>query len=177
MFLNTIILKTLILFVLTLFPILISVAYIILSERKVMASIQRRKGPNVVGFFGLLQPFIDAVKLLSKEHIFPLKLNFIFFCLAPLLTLTIAILNWGFIPFNLTNFYYDYTFGILFLLTFSSISVYGLVLSGWSSNSKYALLGAIRTISQFISYELILTISILPIILITHTLNFTEIVL
>jgi len=167
----------LIFFVLTLVPILIAVAYIILAERKVMASIQRRRGPNVVGFFGLLQPFIDAVKLLTKEHIFPIKANQWIFAISPVFTLTIAILSWSFIPFNYTNFYYDYTYSVLLLLTLSSLGVYGIVLSGWASNSKYALLGAIRTIAQFISYELVLTISIFPIILVTHSLNFIEIVM
>jgi NADH-quinone oxidoreductase subunit H len=175
-FLNSLIVN-LILFVLTLIPILIAVAYIILAERKVMASIQRRRGPNVVGFFGLLQPFIDAVKLLTKEHIFPTKANQWIFALGPIFTLTIAILSWSFIPFNYTNFYYDYTYSVLLLLTFSSLGVYGIVLSGWASNSKYALLGSIRTIAQFISYELVLTISIFPIILVTHSLNFVEIVM
>lgn len=166
----------LVLFILTLLPILIAVAYIILAERKVMASIQRRKGPNVVGLFGLLQPFIDAVKLLTKEQIYPLFSNLFIFWIGPVLTLIVSLLSWMFIPFNYNNFYYDFNYSLLFLLTISSFSVYGLSISGWSSNSKYAILGAVRTISQFISYELVLTISLLPVIFLTGSLNFIDIV-
>lgn len=166
-----------ILFILTLVPVLLSVAYFILAERKVIASVQRRKGPNVVGIFGLLQPLIDAVKLLTKEAIIPSKSNRILFIVGPVLTLTIALINWCFIPFSTTNYYLDLEFGLLFFLGFSSISVYGLLISGWASNSKYALMGAIRTVSQFISYEISFGTLLIPVVLLSQSLNFIDIVL
>ena len=166
-----------ILFIFTLLPILIAVAYLILAERKIMASIQRRRGPNVVGFWGLIQPFIDAVKLLTKEHIYPNRINLFLFIFGPILTLTISLFNWAFIPFNINNFYYDFNHSLLGIFAFSSIGIYGLVFSGWASNSRYAILGTIRTISQFISYELILMLTVIPIIIITSSLNLVEIVI
>lgn len=167
----------LILFILTLVPILLAVAYVILSERKVMASVQRRKGPNVVGIYGLLQPLVDAVKLLTKEAIIPSKSNKILFLVGPILTLTIALIGWSFIPFSSSNYYMDLEYGLLFFLGFSSISVYGLLISGWSSNSKYALMGALRTVSQFISYEISFSTLLIPVVLLSQSLNFIDIVL
>jgi len=170
-------LLTILLFILSLIPILVAVAFFILAERKVMASVQRRKGPNVVGIFGLLQPVIDAVKLLTKEIILPVRSNKILFILGPVITLTIAILGWSFIPFSYDNYYFNPQYSVLFFLAFSSLSIYGLVISGWSSNSKFALFGSLRTIAQFISYEVSFGILVLPIVLVTQSLNFIEIVL
>lgn len=183
--LNTFLFKTMmlreslnfiILFFLTLVPVLFAVAYVILAERKVMASIQRRRGPNVVGFYGLLQPFIDAVKLIVKEPIIPRKVNAVLFVAGPVLTLSIAIVGWSFIPFGETNYYFNFTHSGLWVLTFSSIGVFGIALSGWASNSRYAFFGAVRAVSQFISYELILLLSLLPIFSLTGSLNLIDVV-
>ena len=165
-----------ILFLLTLIPILISVAYLILAERKVLASCQRRRGPNVVGFVGVLQPFIDAIKLLSKEIAVPIKTNKLLFFLGPILTLTISLVSWAFIPFNYDNFYVNSEYSLLYFLSFSSISVYGLLISGWASNSKYSLLGSLRVVAQFISYEISFGLLLLPVILLSQSFNFIEIV-
>lgn len=163
-------------FILTLIPILAAVAFFILAERKVMASVQRRKGPNVVGLFGLLQPLIDAVKLLTKEIILPIRSNKILFIIGPIITLSMALFNWCFIPFSDENYYVNPQYSLLFFLAFSSLSTYGLIISGWASNSKFALFGALRTISQFISYEVSFGLILIPIVLVTQSLNFIEIV-
>lgn len=165
------------LFILTLVPILAAVAFFILAERKVMASVQRRKGPNVVGIFGLLQPLIDAVKLLTKEIIIPSRSNKILFIIGPIVTLTMSLFNWSFIPFSPENYYVNPQFSVLFFLAFSSLSTYGLIISGWASNSKFALFGSLRTISQFISYEVSFGIILIPLVVITQSLNFIDIVL
>jgi NADH-quinone oxidoreductase subunit H len=151
-------------------------AYFTLAERKLMASVQRRVGPNVVGFWGILQPWSDAFKLALKENLIPSDVNVILYFLAPFLSLWLSFLGWAFIPFDYNNSIVDSDLGILFILMISSLSVYGIVFAGWSSNSKYALLGSFRTVAQMISYEISLGFCILIVVLFSGSLNFTEIV-
>jgi NADH-quinone oxidoreductase subunit H len=156
--------------------LLISVAFLTLLERKVLAIIQRRQGPNVVGIFGLLQPLADGLKLLMKEIILPSNSNKKLYLFAPLISFSVSLLGWGSIPFANKAVFADINMGVLYILTVSSISVYGIVISGWSSNSKYSFLGALRSSAQMISYELPLGFSILCVIISSGSLNLTEIV-
>ena len=133
-------------------PVLISVAYFTLAERKIMGSIQRRRGPNVVGYLGLMQPLADGLKLFAKETVWPSNANTLLFLIAPLLTFILSIMGWAVIPFGEGIVLADINVGVLYLFAVSSLSVYGIILSGWSSNSKYAFLGAIRSAAQMISY-------------------------
>lgn len=160
----------------TFFSIIISVAYFTLAERKIMGAIQRRKGPDINGIWGIFQPLIDALKLILKEIIIPKKANSFFFLLSPILTLFISFNNWIFIPFSFTNYYTNFNLSLLYVLAISSIGVYGIFLSGWSSNSKYALLGSIRSINQIISYEVCLSLIIILIVLLSGSLNLINIV-
>lgn len=192
---------------------LICIAFFTIAERKIMASIQRRKGPNVVGLFGLLQPIADGLKLLIKEIIIPLKSSWKLFLIAPLLVLSLSFLTWTILPFTLerddsltklefilkhehkylnidkywliinewfTQFDFtghsSLTYGILILLAISSLNVYGIIIAGWSSYSKYAFFGALRSAAQMISYEVSIMLVLLPIILLSGTLNLIEIV-
>ena len=150
LFLLITILKTLIIII----PLLIAVAYFTLVERKLMASVQRRRGPNVVGYLGLMQPLADGLKLYVKETILPSTANIYLFLTAPLITFVLSLLGWAVIPYGNLLVFADINVGILYLLAVSSLSVYGILLSGWSSNSKYAFLGAMRSVSQMISYEI-----------------------
>jgi NADH:ubiquinone oxidoreductase subunit H len=163
-------------FLVTLPPIIILVAFVTLLERKVMGSIQKRRGPNVIGYFGILQPFADGIKLLVKEPIFPYKSNKILFWIAPLLTLFSSSSNLIFLPLSdarlLGNFEYD----LLFISGISSFGVYGIIISGWASNSKYAFLGALRAAAQMISYELVLVMTCLPVIVISKSSNLQTII-
>src|SRR3954454_24856263 len=134
-------------------PVLIAVAYLTLAERKVMAAMQMRKGPNVVGPFGLMQPFADALKMLMKETIVPTGANRLLFLVAPLLTMTLAMIAWAVIPVNEGWAIADINVGVLYLFAVSSLGVYGIVIAGWASNSKYAFLGALRSAAQMVSYE------------------------
>lgn len=154
-------------------PILIAVAFVTVAERKTMASMQRRLGPNIVGYFGLLQAFADALKLLLKEYIAPAQANFILFFIGPVITLIFALLGYAAVPFGPGLSIADFNLGILFMLAVSSLATYGILLAGWSANSKYAFLGSLRSTAQLISYELILTSAILIIIFITGSLNLT----
>lgn len=162
--------------ILTLIPLIISIAFFTLAERKIMASIQRRKGPNLVGFWGILQPFADGFKLILKELIFPTKVNTYAFIGAPALVLFFSLISWILIPFNVYTILIEMQYSILFFLIISSFGVYGIFLAGWSSNSKYALLGGVRAIAQMVSYEITISLSILPIIAITGSLNIITIV-
>jgi NADH-ubiquinone oxidoreductase chain 1 len=147
-----------------------------LAERKVMASMQRRVGPNVVGFYGTLQPFADGLKLLLKEAVIPSHANKGIFLVAPFITLSLALIGWAAIPFAKGTVLADISLGVLFLLAVSSLGVYGVLLAGWSANSKYAFLGSLRSSAQLVSYELPLAMVILIIVSITGSLSFLQIV-
>jgi len=158
-------------------PLLISVAYFTLAERKVMGSIQRRRGPNVIGYLGLLQPLADGLKLFVKETILPTSANTGIFLLAPLLTFILSLMGWAVIPFGEGLVLSNINVGILYLFAISSLSVYGIVLSGWSSNSKYAFLGSLRSASQMISYEVSIGFIVITVVLFAGSFNLSEIVL
>lgn len=159
-----------------LLPVLLSVAFVTVSERKTMASMQRRLGPNAVGYYGLLQAFADALKLLVKETIIPSHANKILFYLGPIITLIFGLLGWVFIPFGSGLALSNFSLGIIASLALSSLGVYGILIAGWSANSKYAFLGSLRSTAQMISYELILTSIILIVVLLIGSFNFSFIV-
>ena len=158
-------------------PLLVAVAYMTLAERKVMAAIQRRKGPNIVGIFGLFQPLADGLKLFIKETILPSSANLVIFVLSPILTFLLALLAWCVLPFNEGTVYADINIGVLYILAISSLGVYGIIMAGWSSNSKYAFLGALRSTAQMVSYEVSIGLILINVLLCAGSLNFTEIVL
>ena len=157
-------------------PILLTVAFITIAERKTMASMQRRLGPNIVGYYGLLQPFADALKLLIKEYISPTQANIILFFLGPFITLLFAFFGYAMVPFGPGIAISDFNLGLLYMLAVSSLATYGILLAGWSANSKYAFLGSLRSTAQLISYELILSSALLLIVLVTGTLNLSVII-
>nr|YP_009710630.1 NADH dehydrogenase subunit 1 [Amanita brunnescens]QFZ98579.1 NADH dehydrogenase subunit 1 [Amanita brunnescens] len=157
-------------------PVLLAVAFMTIIERKQLAAHQRRVGPNTVGYYGILQPFADALKLILKETVIPSQSNKVLFYLAPVSTLVFSLLGWGIIPFGQGLAISDLSLGILYTLALSSLGVYGVLLAGWSANSKYAFLGSLRSTAAMISYELILSSAILIIILLTGSLNFTTII-
>ena len=154
-------------------PVLLTVAYLTVAERKTLASMQRRLGPNTVGYYGLLQAFADALKLLLKEYVGPTQANLILFFLGPIITLIFSLLGYAVIPYGPGLTIADLNLGILYMLAVSSLSTYGILLAGWSANSKYAFLGSLRSTAQLISYELILSSAILVVILLTGNLNLT----
>lgn len=175
--------------------LLVAVAYFTIAERKVMASIQRRKGPNVVGIWGLLQPIADGAKLVFKELLVPTRADSYIFLIAPIMILILSIVNWSILPTGLTTVMTnlpnltevvinnqnvttvaDISYGILFILAISGFNVYGIIIAGWASNSKYAFLGSLRSAAQMISYEVSLGLLLLPVILLAGSLNFTDIV-
>jgi len=188
--------------------LLVAIAYYTIAERKIMAAIQRRRGPNVVGFWGLLQPLADGLKLIAKEMVIPSHANSRIFVIAPLCILTLGLLNWSILPFGLydhsafasesvvttylqansiktgaifnvmleTNDISDVRYGLLVILALSSLTVYGIIIAGWASNSKYAFLGALRSAAQMISYEVSISLVLIPVIFMAGSLNFTEIV-
>ena len=158
-------------------PLLIAIAYFTLAERKILASIQRRKGPNVVGIFGLLQPLADGLKLFVKETVLPSNADTLLFLIAPILTFFLSLLSWVIIPLGSGMFYTELNIGILYLLAISSLGVYGIIIAGWSSNSKYAFLGALRSTAQMVSYELTIGFSILSVVICAKSLNLIDIVL
>jgi NADH-ubiquinone oxidoreductase chain 1 len=157
-------------------PVLMTVAFITIAERKTMASMQRRIGPNIVGYYGLLQAFADALKLLIKEYIYPTQANIILFFVGPLITLLFSLYGYAMVPYGPGISIYDFNFGLLYMLIVSSLATYGILLAGWSANSKYAFLGSLRSTAQLISYELILSSALLLIVLLTGTLNLSVIV-
>lgn len=158
-------------------PLLVAVAYTTLLERKVMASIQRRRGPNVVGIYGLLQPLADGLKLFLKETVVPNNANAAIFMLSPVLTFFLSLVTWVVVPFEKSSALVDLNVGVLYLLAVSSLSVYGIIMAGWSSNSKYAFLGALRSAAQLISYEISISVIILTVLLCVGSLNLSQIVL
>ena len=158
-------------------PLLISIAYLTLIERKVIASMQRRKGPNVVGFFGLLQPFADVLKLIIKETILPSVANRVIFILAPIITLFLSLMGWAAIPIGLGQVFSDVNLGILYVFAVSSLGVYGIILSGWSSNSRYAFLGSLRSAAQMVSYEVSIGLILINVLLCVGSLNLSSVVM
>jgi NADH-quinone oxidoreductase subunit H len=158
-------------------PLLIGVAYLTLLERKVMASIQRRKGPNVVGLYGLLQPLADGLKLFLKESILPAGAHNGMFILSPILTFFLAVIGWAAVPFDEGFVYAEINIGILYIFAVSSLGVYGVICSGWSSNTKYSFLGALRSSAQMISYEIGIGFILLLVFLLVGSLNLTDIVI
>jgi len=158
-------------------PIMIAVAYLTYFERKVIGAIQLRRGPNVVGIFGLLQPIADGLKLFLKETIIPTNANRGIFLLAPMLTFTLSLIAWAVIPFDQGLVLSNINIGILYLFAISSLGVYGILMAGWASNSRYAFLGALRSAAQMVSYEVSMGLVIITVLLCVGSLNLTEIVL
>ncbi len=158
-------------------PLLMGVAYLTYAERKVMAAMQMRKGPNVVGPFGLFQPFADAIKMLMKETIIPMGANRYLFILAPILTFMLAMIAWAVIPVNNGWAIADINVGVLYLFAISSLGVYGVIIAGWASNSKYAFLGALRSAAQMVSYEVSMGFVIVTVLLCVGSLNLNDIVM
>ncbi len=157
-------------------PLLIAVAYFTLVERKVLGAIQRRRGPNVVGAYGLLQPLADGFKLLVKETILPSNSNKFIFILSPIITFVISLMGWAVIPFNKFSLYADINISLLYIFAVSSLGIYGIIMSGWSSNSKYAFLGALRSTAQMVSYEVSIGMIITSIVLVTGSFNLEVII-
>tara|TARA_B100000745_G_scaffold120887_1_gene78310 strand:- start:442 stop:1443 length:1002 start_codon:yes stop_codon:yes gene_type:complete len=158
-------------------PILVSVAMIVWLDRRVWAFVQKRRGPNVVGVFGLLQSLADALKYIFKEIIIPASSNKVIFILAPIVTMTLALIAWAVIPFNEEFIIADINVGILYLFAVSSLGVYGIIMGGWASNSKYPFLGSIRSAAQMVSYEVSIGVIIINVLLCSGSLNLKDIVL
>jgi NADH-quinone oxidoreductase subunit H len=161
---------------LILVPLLVAIAYLTYAERKVIAAMQLRVGPNVVGWFGLLQPFADGLKLLHKETIIPARSNPILFLLAPLITFGLSLSAWAVIPFSPGCMISNINVGVLYLFAISSLGVYGVIIAGWASNSKYPFLGALRSAAQMVSYEVSIGLVMIAVLLSVGSLNLSEIV-
>ena len=175
-YLNIVFLQTYkILFLLV--PVLVSVAMIVWLDRRIWAFVQKRQGPNVVGPFGLLQSLADALKYIFKEVIIPSSSNKVIFILAPIVTMTLALVSWAVIPFSATQVLADINVGILYLFAVSSLGVYGIIMGGWASNSKYPFLGAIRSAAQMVSYEVSIGVIIINVLLCVGSLNLNDIVM
>ena len=158
-------------------PVLVSVAMIVWLDRRIWAFVQKRRGPNVVGPFGLFQSLADALKYIFKEIIVPASSNKVIFVLAPIVTMTLALIAWAVIPFSETQVLANINVGILYLFAVSSLGVYGIIMGGWASNSKYPFLGAIRSAAQMISYEVSIGIIIINVLLCVGSLNLNDIIL
>jgi NADH-quinone oxidoreductase subunit H len=158
-------------------PVLVTMAYLTYAERKVLAAIQLRKGPNIVGPFGLWQPFADAIKMLMKETVIPAGANRVLFLLAPMLTFGLAVIAWAVIPVNDGWAIANINVGILYLFAISSLGVYGIIIAGWASNSKYAFLGAMRSAAQMVSYEVSIGFVMVSVLLCVGSLNLNDVVL
>jgi NADH-quinone oxidoreductase subunit H len=157
-------------------PLLLCVAYLTYAERKVMAAVQIRRGPNVVGPWGLLQPLADGVKLVFKETIIPTTANRVVFMIAPMITFVLALVAWAVIPFDAGVVLANINVGVLYLFAISSLGVYGVIMAGWASNSKYPFLGALRSAAQMVSYEVSIGFVIITVLLAAHSLNLSEII-
>lgn len=162
--------------ILIIVPLLLCVAYLTYAERRIIGLMQLRRGPNTVGPFGLLQPIADAIKLLAKEMIVPTKADKVLFIIAPVLTFTLSLVGWAVIPFDKNLVLADINVGGLYILAVSSLGVYGIIISGWASNSKYAFFGAIRSAAQMISYEISIGLIIASVFLVSGSLNLGDIV-
>ena len=158
-------------------PVLISVAYLTLAERKIMGGMQQRVGPNVVGFLGLLQPLADGLKLLLKESVIPTNSNTFGFVFAPILTFFLSLVGWSIIPFSSFGFFANIDLSLMFVFAVSGLTVYGIILSGWASNSRYAFFGSLRSAAQMISYEVSIGLILISILVCVGSLNFVDIVL
>lgn len=167
---------SLILIINNIVPLLICIAFFVVAERKVLGSLQRRFGPNIVGYWGLLQAVADGFKLINKEILIPTKSNVYLYFLAPTLALFLSFFVWGFVPMSLTSIFFEDAYSTLIVLAISSLNVYTIIIAGWSSNSKYSFLGGLRSSAQMISYEVSISICLLPIFLSANSLNLIEIV-
>lgn len=156
-------------------PLLISVAYFTIAERKIMGAIQKRKGPNVIGFIGLLQPFADGLKLFIKETIIPSSATSSIFVIAPAISFLLSLIAWSTIPFSKGLVLCDFNYGFLYIFAISSLNIYGILLAGWSSNSKYAFIGSIRSASQMISYEISIGLTALSVVICSNSFDLNHI--
>jgi len=163
-------------FLLSVVLALVMIAFFTLAERKLIASVQRRRGPNVVGIWGSLQAVADGLKLAVKEIVIPAKANRDLFLIAPAILLALSFVHWAIIPLGYYDVVIDSPLSVLFILAISSLGVYGIILSGWASNSKYAFIGALRSAAQMISYEISLSLIILPVMMLVNSFNLTEII-
>jgi len=170
------ILITLLKILIIIIPLLISVAYFTLAERKILGAIQRRRGPNVVGVYGLLQPLSDGFKLLVKETVLPSNANKFIFIISPIITFVISLMGWAIIPYDKYSVLSEVNVGVLYLFAMSSLGVYGIIMSGWSSNSKYAFLGALRSAAQMVSYEVSIGFIIVTIVVCCGSFNLQTII-
>jgi NADH-quinone oxidoreductase subunit H len=164
------------LIVLIVVPLLLAIAYLTYAERKIIAAMQLRQGPMVVGPLGLLQPIADGLKLLVKETVLPSGANKVVFLLAPMITFTLALIGWAVIPFGAGMVLADINVGVLYLLAISSLGVYGIIMAGWASNSRYAFLGALRSAAQMVSYEIAIGLIIINVLITAGSLNLSDIV-
>jgi len=171
------VIATLVTYLLLIISLLMGIAFFTLFERQILAALQRRQGPNIVGFYGLLQPITDGVKLLLKESIIPKSANGLIFLFAPIFTFGLALAGWVVIPLGEGCLMADFNLSLLYVFMLSSLGVHTIIMAGWSSNSKYAFLGGLRSAAQMISYEISLGAVILSLLVVGRSLNFTDLVL